>query len=373
MEPPVCKNIRSRRHPDQRCPNPATNGEFCGIHFKHPRPFQTKTQLALAQTNEICVSVPLQPEKHVRLIQKWWRWKGRLSIMKRQGPARWYREISTNTSDFFSMEDIVGISGEYLFSFADTDKIVYSFDIRSFASLMEKNTEGPLLNPYNRQPISDTVKTKATIFIRWCRKKGIDTRWAPILPATPDQRFQMKVTDIFQKIDELNYYTNPSWFINLTVDNLRCFYIELYDIWSHRAELSTEMRNTIIPSPARPFRYSVREVIVQRSLDNLRKINLDMIRMFISAAVERSDRILGAMYVITALTLVSKECAETYPWLHESAVPGIYARYRYLTGEPPLPLITGNTIDFINAILNGNFPLLPTAPPLLLLPPAAPE
>lgn len=370
MEPPVCKNIRSRRHPDQRCSNPATVGEYCGVHSKHPRPFATPTQVGLAQAVPVCMTVPAQPERPVLLIQKWWLLRGHMSIRRRQGPARYSREISTNTSDFFSMEDIVSISGEYLFSFADADKIVYAFDIRSFASLMEKKSDDtPLANPYNRQPIDAAIMAKATNYIRWCRKKGIDTRWAPEQPATPDQRFQMKVTDLFQKIDELNYYTNPSWFINLNVDELRCFYVELYDVWHHRAELTPEMRNTIIPSPARPFKYPVRDVVAQRSQELLRKLNMDTIRMFVSAAADRSDRILGAMYVVTALTLVCRECAETYPWLYESAAPGIYHQYQHLTGTPPLPLLNTNALNFINAIMGGNFPMMPQ----LLLPPPAPQ
>jgi len=373
MEPPVCKNIRSRRHPDQRCVNPATNGEYCGVHAKHPRPFQTKTQVALKHGDPAYVSIPLKPEKHIRLIQKWWLLRGHLAIAKRQGPGRWNRSICTNDTDFYSMEDIASISGEYLFSFADTDKIVYAFDIRSIASLIEKCSEGPLLNPYNRQAISDEIVSKAAKYIRWCRKKGIDTRWAPVAPATPDQRFQMKVTDLFQKIDELNYYTNPSWFINLSADDLRCFYVELYDIWHHRAELSIQMRNTIIPSPARPFKYAVREVVTQKSQEILRKISMDIIRMFISAAEDKSDRTLGAMYVMTALTLVCRACAETYPWLYESATPGIYNQYRQLHASPQLPFYDGHTMNFINAIMHANYPVLQPMPVLLLGPPAAPQ
>jgi hypothetical protein len=270
------------------------------------------------------------------------------------------------------MEDITTISGEYIFSFIENDKMVYSFDIRSLASLLEKSTDAE--NPYTRQQFSTHVLEKAKTFIRWSRRKGIDTRWAPIIPESPDQRFNLKVTDLFQKIDELNYYTNPDWFINLSVDKLRCFYVELYDIWFHRAELSHEMKKTIIPLPAHPFKYPIREIVGLKSLDLLRKINLDTIRMFISAAVDKSDRTLGAMYIVTALTLVSKECKATYPWLYESATPGIYNRYRIFNaeGDEHVQNTLNNIFDNIN--LHGfhnvfmNQLLLP---PPLLLPPSA--
>lgn len=295
-------------------------------------------------------------------IKRWLRRRVLIKKQKRQGYAVLVPELSNNTTDFFSMEDIITVPKSMLFSFLDEDKKVYAFDVRSIAMLLEQKPEdGTYKNPYNRQTISQGNLKKAISFVRWCRKKGIDTRWKPIEPTTPDQVFQLKVTDLFQKIDELSYYTNAQWFIKLNVNGLRRFYVELYDIWYHRAGLSNELRNTIIPSPARPFRFSIREVIGLKNLELLRKINLDMIRMFISAAVDKSDRSLGAMYILTALTLVCTECSTSYPWLFESASPGVYNSYAVLE-EPD-----NNTIAFLNQILNG--PAGMFFPPLLTLPP----
>jgi hypothetical protein len=317
-----------------------------------------------ANANSILDNVEPQATK----VQKWWRLRGRLRIYSRQGPARWMPEAATNSTDFYSMETIKSISGEYIFSYFDSkDKQVYAFDIRSFTSLLATDAEEAKQNPYTRQPFSEAILKKAKNYIRWCRKKGIDTRWAPIDATTPEQQFHIKVTDLFQKIDELNYYTNPEWFIGLNVDKLRCFYVELYDIWTHRAELSQGMKNSLIPPPARPFRYSIRDVVAMRSLDNLRKINMDLIRMFISAATDKPDRTLGAMYVVTSLTLVSRPCAEMYPWLFESASPGIYGQYRLMTAPEALPPHTMQILDQINAILAGGNAVSPG--PLLALPP----
>jgi hypothetical protein len=128
------------------------------------------------------------------------------------------------------------------------------------------------------------------------------------------------------------------------------------------------MKKIIIPPPAHPFKYPIREVVALKSLDSLRKINLDIIRMFISAAVDKSDRTLGAMYIVTALTLVNTQCKETYPWLYESATPGIYSRYRVFNNmgnehaQTAINTIFGNNIvfaDIPNFFLNQ---LLLTAP-----------
>lgn len=370
MEPPSCKNIRSRRLPDQRCPNPAVHGEYCGIHFKHPIPFKSKARMSIDETDMNSIVVPIAPESHVRKIQRWWRLHGRIRMFIRQGPAKWLRGISTNDTDFYSMEDISGLSGENLFSFVENDKLVYAFDIRSIASLFEKHDiSGNPINPYTRQVFSEKIIKKAKNYIRWCRKKNVDTRWAPIDAENPEQKFKLKVIDLFQKIDELSYYTNPDWFLSLSADNLRCFYVELHDIWFHRAELTQEMRYTIIPPPAYPFKYSIREIVAQKSIDFLRKVDMEMIRMFIEASPHRSDRVLGAMYIVTVLTLVNKKCRDTYPWLYESASPGIYSRYQIFTNPganlllgpfPPLPpLIALPTMPATLNITNNNNDIIP--------------
>jgi hypothetical protein len=42
-------------------------------------------------------------------------------------------------------------------------------------------------------------------------------------------------------------------------------------------------------------------------------------KKMVASAIDRSDRVLGAMYILTALTQVSPEAAEAFPWLFESA------------------------------------------------------
>lgn len=358
MEPPICKNIRSRAHPDQRCTHPASAGEYCRTHSKHPRPFISKGEKAIE--NAITFAAPIDSLSYINKIQRWWRFFGPIKQRRRQGLGRWIPEICNNQTDFYSMEDIANISKSSLFSFIDGDNMLYAYDVKSLYSLLESNT-GEALNPYNRQPFSSSVLNKAKAFISWCRKKRIDTKWTPIEPATPDQRLQLRVTDIFQKLDQLNYYTNPEWFLKMDIDDHRCFYVELHDIWYHRAGLAPEMRSTIIPPPAKPFRYAVRDIIAQKSMENLRKINLDLINMFVSAANDKNDRSLAAMYVVTALTLVNAHCADTYSWLHESAVPGIYQRYRIL--NTPVHI---DAINILNNIIAGyNIPLFSLNQPIM--------
>jgi hypothetical protein len=104
---------------------------------------------------------------------------------------------------------------------------------------------------------------------------------------------------------------------------------------------------------------------------------MDIIRMFISAANDRSERTLGAMYIVTVMTLVNSECREMYPWLYESASPGIYSRYQAFNVEGPdhvLNLIMNQINQFHpNIFMQPFVPLLNLPAPAIGAVPAPEE
>ena len=96
------------------------------------------------------------------------------------------------------------------------------------------------------------------------------------------------------------------------------FYRELNLIWSVRAGLTSTQKNAIVPQfQTRLFRVPL-AAAQGMTLEALQKLNMGVIRLLIGAAADRNDRILGAMYVITALTLVHPGARAAYPWLYES-------------------------------------------------------
>ena len=52
-----------------------------------------------------------------------------------------------------------------------------------------------------------------------------------------------------------------------------------------------------------------------KSLEKLREIVIADINTLVSCGETRDDCILGATYVLSGLVLVSKNCAESYPFL----------------------------------------------------------
>jgi len=203
------------------------------------------------------------------------------------------------------------------------------------------------------------------------------TEWAPLTPPTPQQQLHMKIVDLFGLIDELNYYSSPDWFIDLDARAQARFYRELYDLWSHRAGLTYAQKETMVPNfHTRLFRRPP-WAVTTHSLETLQRLNMNAMRLMITSATDRNDRILGAMYVMTALTTVSNAARTAYPWLHESIAGDTLTEYGAIGGDVIIEGERARGGDPVrrNALVNllGGIGWIADllAPPVLVLPPAA--
>jgi hypothetical protein len=368
-----CANIKSRKDPKKRCTNSATHGEFCGIHRKHPRPWSPKTPEQHKRKNVIID--PLIISK----ISEWWKISRGLYLRRKHGPAYWVRNICVNDCDFFSTESLTDISNAMFYSYKDIDNHIYGFDIRSIYTLIYRarlSGETPK-NPFTRTELPTLIIKHISTLVKFLQRHKISTEWAPLVPPTPEQQIRMKIVDIFTKINELNYYSSPDWFIDLDVENHRNFYNNMYDIWTYRANLSMMQKNLIVPGFNSKLFRTPRWALADHGLESLQKLNLSVIRTLIESAADRNDRILGAMYVISALTLVCNAARIAYPWLYETVAednPGVPVA---APAREAQRLVLANMlgIGWLQDLLalNGNVERheVPVIPHLRLPPPAA--
>jgi hypothetical protein len=357
-----CKNIKSKRNPKTRCPNIATHGDYCGVHYKYPNPW-TPTALSPGKIHRMVKQGTIQTAAAVK-IQQWIRKSiGRYNI-KTRGPAYFSRSLCVNDVDFFSTDPVADISGNLFFSYKDDKQHIYGFDLRSIATLIINSTDDEKVeNPFNRDLIPLAEVRKVQKLVRKRTAHGMQTEWAKLEPSTPIQQYRMKIVDLFQIIDELNYYSSPEWFLELTLEGQQRFYRQLYAIWTYRANLIPDQKRQIVPNYTTVlFKYSP-FVIATFPLERIQKINMNTIRTMITSAEDRNDRILGAMYIISTLTLVSDSARQAYPWLYESVV----APEDMDTMPPPAPLRFFGLGGWLNDIFNLTG--AQNMPPLLLPPP----
>lgn len=342
-----CNSIRSKANPGERCPYKSLNGsEWCGHHAKQTTPRRFSDTISHARTEEGGCRGATQTQTQtqtqtpkpdpiaqaVRMIWNAWnRW-----VAHRCGPLLRNRTDSNNPADFFSSEPVEEIPLQYFISFVDTQGKGYIMDSRSAISLMDhaaKNHE-PALNPFNRAPLSP-------LFLRRLQLHTGTKVWTALTPLTPAQQLELLTTDVCRMIDDLGYYTSPDWYLGLSHRRLRCLYIELLDIWSHRATLAPSDRVRIVPGVSPLFHVPPAIVVNVMSRPAIQNLVMNICRLLVSTAENRTDRQLGAMYCIGALSIVQPTVAAAYPWLYETFSPGATR------------LLSNGSISIIPQVLDG--------------------
>ena len=251
-------------------------------------------------------------------IQKLWRNYFIKQFNKTLGPAYFNRSISNNVEDCITTEDIKDIDYYNFFSYKDKDGFVYSFNILSIYNLVIKRI---LKNPYNRIEFdSDLInliikRQKMNIIMKKGEQFIVSTQTQPI-------SLQQRITNLFHKIYELGNYSEHIWFVQLRRHDLCKFLFELYEIWVYRAQLTREIQILICPPNGNPFMNVNPNYIsyLERTqpMRYIQSIALDIMEKMVFRANIESNQNLGALYILSALTLVSESARLSLPWLYAS-------------------------------------------------------
>jgi hypothetical protein len=148
---------------------------------------------------------------------------------------------------------------------------------------------------------------------RLCRIKGVRNTIENILPNDAKFVFRNKVITVFQKMDELNNYTDIDWFMNLTnIELIRLVYL-IKDLFDYRMELSTIKKSKIIKAGCVFYRDN--NYYKHLSFSNLRNEIIDELNRLVSEGETRDDCYLGSLIILSGLVELDQNCADAYPWL----------------------------------------------------------
>ena len=281
-----------------------------------------------------------------------------------RGEAFKNRGLCVNDSDFVTLEPLNEIPFQLFFSYKDDKEFVYGFNIESLVQILK--TKGRLENPYNRELMSIQVLERVislnninqlafpsesdsirivlekprsrnvmhetgfnhllsshyfeprltaqinTDVLRTNHSKLLEMRVKPV---------QARIQQLFMEIDQLGNYTQSTWFSNLDRTKYLRFYRCLLDIWGYRGQLSTEVRRSICPL-FDPFSNIFANPMHQGDVshDQIKFLCLTIMENMIYTGVDIEYRKLGALHVLSALTLVSQPARNAMPWLYESLV-----------------------------------------------------
>jgi hypothetical protein len=340
LSPSESKNNTKIRNPKPYKRSKVKNGE---LEFEIPKIGQhnlilTKRYL-VSQLREICkkygqkrsgTKLELQSRvfDFLRLshpaviIQKIWRGFLVREYFKCKGITVGKSQLCNNEVDFLLMTPISEIHYSNLFIFRDIDDFYYGFDILSLSNLVFKSKD-KVQNPYNRNIIPSSINARLHKVLRVGQIFGYDVDISLheedlIASMTPRQRFEMKAIDLCQKIDALGNHTSTDWILSLRGSDFITMLRELWDIWHYRANILHSVRQEICPPNGNPFN--------GLDISHLRRISdlavcekaITILDRFVASGINEESKSLGAIYVLSALTLVSLEAAQALPWLYQS-------------------------------------------------------
>ena len=333
------KNMKNDIH--KQCQNKKKFGDYCGIHkngkcklridqnLEDYKNSNKNISISVIKKNLNKLNIPIDGnkrlltnryklfmeninsniEKIIKIQRTFKKYLLNKTIILR-GPALYDRLKCNNITDFYSMDNIIDLQESNFFSYIDTDNFIYGFDIESFKKLLSNNS----INPYNRNQISQLTKDNFNLLVKLINilKIQIKIDEKPIFTEKP--KFDQKILKIFQMIDQMGYHTDISWFKNLNMFQLKNFYKCAEDIWNYRAGLENEMKKRIIPE-LNCFKYCIPAIYAINNYNKLQHIILDEIEKFVTSGLTSDDKHTGTLYMLTALTEVSPECANAMPWL----------------------------------------------------------
>jgi hypothetical protein len=260
----------------------------------------------------------LKNSYYVAKIQNVWKRFFIRNFNKTHGPAIFKRSLCNNVEDFLTTETMNEIDYYFFISYKDIDGFIYGFNIISLFNLIKKKD---LKNPYTRNIFSPELILMVERRIHY--NKLLNKTYHEINESCRKMTIDDKLNELFQKIDSLGNYSQSEWITSLNTFYLRKFIIELFDIWNYRAQILNETKIIICPPFGSPFREIPMHIIssnIYIDIITIKKYCYTLINALINSAISAQNQNLGAIYVLTALTLVNSEAANALPWLFQSVI-----------------------------------------------------
>lgn len=260
----------------------------------------------------------------VIVLQKYVRGKLQRKYNMLHGVGFIKRTLCVNAEDFVTLQCIKSIDFHQFISFTDNDGFVYGCDIASLYTLITNAGNKPFINPYNRSIIPKIVYTHLIQIIRLSKifKRTIELACEDDfveVSLSIKKQLDLRCLSLFQSIDSLGNYSNHNWFMSLSKIQLFKFMRELIDLWNYRAELSVEVKRQICPPHGDPFvNLNIPFIYSLNDLDKIKLQLLIPLEKMVCSGINEGSSSLGAIYILSALTLVNKDAAEALPWLYQS-------------------------------------------------------
>lgn len=234
-------------------------------------------------------------------------------IVKIQSIVRMFlmrrRYNCVNNVDFYTQDDLINIPSPYFISLIDeSTNIKYGFDLRSLKRLLQDSK----INPFTTKEFTVSMLMTAFSTIKRTEQIGYSCNIEED-EMTKDQEYRALVLTVFQKINLLGNYADDTWYLELTMDQLKKLYVGAEDIWNYRTQMPPSEKCRIVKSG---IIFPETGKVKTMKPDQHRNLSVMIIQEFdrmVSEGVNIECKKLGAMLALTALTEVSTKAAAAMP------------------------------------------------------------
>ena len=221
------------------------------------------------------------------------------------------RKLCYNDTDILTFTCKYEIPENFFYIFYDKcTKKKYAYDIRTLNEII--NSDYPSC-PYTFRNFTLEEKLEITLYKNKLIKMGlnIDIEKKKL---TIEEETHMKIKDVFYQINMLDNYTNHEWFKELNINQLIHLYAIMEDIWNYRSNMTTESKKKIIKNGI-VFSTPIYIIKKEKSLIKIQNVLLDEFIRLINEGVDREEKKLGAILILTGLVEISSDAADALPHL----------------------------------------------------------
>jgi hypothetical protein len=334
--PPLAPRARKPRPEELEPLHPSKNGLPTNLNYNIAQLKQFASEYKLRRTGNKGV---LRQRLHAHLMRSWYAtriqaiYRGHLirRYLRAKGlltPAR--PKNTSNAEELESLEPVSDIPLDRLFVILNAGGMSTIYDVDVLRKLVrtQREREKAPYDPYTNVPFSlgdlERLQEEGRLkrLLERDRVEGVLAATGKVVEIQPmvvidpevvaANMFRLRIIELCSQLDSLGHITNPSWFLNLGTDGWRRLCVELSDIWDYRAQLSREVKARVAGDFPVP--------IPSRTLSNaeIRHRAMNQAERMVHRGVDHDSKMLGANYLLIALTLVSPEAAEALPWLYQA-------------------------------------------------------
>ena len=227
------------------------------------------------------------------------------------------RNMCVNDTDFYNLDNLSDVPKFKFITFCDGVHS-YGFSLHSLYTLTKTT---PSINPYTRQKLPKNIIRQIKWIYKINRLKTLNEIDASEeAPLHIETRYSLRVVALFQFINNLGNYSDPSWYLELSTHRISMLFRYLKDIWYYRSGITWATMSSISPS-GDPFLFPAAAELNTPEVDATLYFKfkiLQSLELIVYSGIDRDSKTLGAMYVLSALTLVSDQASTALPWLYNS-------------------------------------------------------